>query len=143
MMSTKFNWLRAGFMKPWSKVAVCVAAGLVAAWLAGVATTGHVAAQAAKVQAQVRLQEARTLGAGHLTAGLAMLLGIVPALAATLEASMITSFVLLLHIPGVLFDPHSRLQWTVLSVASALAGAAWLIAGSIRRPIWRERDSGL
>ena len=47
-MSTKFNWLRAGFMKPWSKVAVCVAAGLVAAWLAGVATTGHVAAQAGK-----------------------------------------------------------------------------------------------
>jgi uncharacterized membrane protein len=90
-----------------------------------------------------RLGFAYLTGAGHLTAGLAMLLGIVPALAATLEASMITSFVLLLHIPGVLFDPHSRLQWTVLSVASALAGAAWLIAGSIRRPIWRERDSGL
>jgi uncharacterized membrane protein len=90
-----------------------------------------------------RLGFACLTGAGHLTAGLAMLLGIVPALAATLEASMITSFVLLLHIPGVLFDPHSRLQRTGLSVASALAGAAWLIAGSIRRPIWRERDSGL
>lgn len=90
-----------------------------------------------------RLGFAYLTGAGHLTAGLAMLLGIVPALAGTLEASMITSFVLLLHIPGVLSDPNSRLQWTMLSVASALGGAAWLIAGSLRRPISRERDSGL
>lgn len=90
-----------------------------------------------------RLGFAYLTGAGHFTAGLAMLLGIVPALAGTLEASMITSFVLLLHIPGVLSDPNNRLQWTMLSVASALAGAAWLIAGSLRRPISRERDSGL
>ena len=90
-----------------------------------------------------RLGFAYLTGAGHLTAGLAMLLGIVPALAGTLEASMITSFVLLLHIPGVLSDPHSRLQWTMLSIASALGGAAWLIAGSLRRPISHKRDSNL
>jgi len=90
-----------------------------------------------------RLGFAYLTGAGHLTAGLALLLGIVPALAATLEASMITSFVLLLHMPGVFSEPHSRLQWTMLSVASALAGAAWLIAGSIRRPIRRAQDSAV
>jgi len=90
-----------------------------------------------------RLGFAYLTGAGHLTAGLALLLGIVPALAATLEASMITSFVLLLHMPGVFSEPHSRLQWTMLSVASAHAGAAWLIAGSIRRPIRRAQDSAV
>jgi uncharacterized membrane protein len=90
-----------------------------------------------------RFSFAYLTGAGHLTAGLAMLVGIVPALAATLEASMITSFVLLVHIPGVLSEPHSRMQWTMLGVASALGGATWLIAGSLRRPISRERDSGL
>lgn len=88
-----------------------------------------------------RLGFAYLTGAGHLAAGLAMLFGIIPTEAATLEADMITSFVLLVHIPGVFSDPHSRLQWTMLSVATALAGAAWLIAGSLRRRIWPERDS--
>jgi len=81
-----------------------------------------------------RLSFAYLTGAGHFAAGLAMLSGIIPPLAATLEASMITSFVLLVHIPGVRAEPHSRLQWTMLSVASALAGAAWLMAVSLR---WR------
>jgi len=88
-----------------------------------------------------RIGFAYLTGAGHLAAGLAMLSGVVPGVAATLEAGMITSFVLLVHIPGVISDPHSRLQWTMLSVASALAGSAWLVAGSLRRPVWRERDS--
>jgi len=82
-----------------------------------------------------RVGVAYLTGAGHFAAGLAILFGIIPKLAATLEASMITSFVLLVHIPGVLSYPHSRLQWTMLRVASALAGAAWLVAGSLRRQI--------
>jgi uncharacterized membrane protein len=75
-------------------------------------------------------------GAGHLAAGVAILFGVLPRLAATLEASMITSFVLLVHIPGVLSAPASRLQWTMMFVASALAGSAWMLAASLREFSW-------
>ncbi len=78
-------------------------------------------------------------GAGHFAAGVAMLLMIIPGVAATLEASMISSFVLLLHIPAVVSDPHSRLQWTMLCVASALAGAAWVLAGSLQKEMLRAK----
>jgi uncharacterized membrane protein len=82
-------------------------------------------------------------GAGHFAAGLAILLGVVPRLAATLEASMISIFVLLLHLPGVVSAPASRLQWTMLFVASALAGAAWVVAGSLRAFSWGWAASSL
>ena len=64
-------------------------------------------------------------GAGHFAAGVAISCRIVPRLAAILEASMISLFVLLLHVPGVFSSPGNRFQWTMLFVASALAGAAW------------------
>jgi hypothetical protein len=118
-------------------------------WIVALAVSRHEPVSPLKLWSNPRLPQLLyagacvVTGAGHLTAGLAMLVGIVPALAATLEASMITSFVLLVHIPGVLSEPHSRMQWTMLGVASALGGATWLIAGSLRRPISRERDSGL
>jgi uncharacterized membrane protein len=76
-------------------------------------------------------------GGGHAAAGLGLLLSVVPALAATLEAVMMSSFVLLIHIPGVVHAPTDRLQWTMLSVATALAGSAWTVAGSFSR---RPRD---
>jgi len=75
-------------------------------------------------------------GAGHFAAGLAILFSVLPRLAATLEAGMISSFVLLLHAPSVFSQPTSRLQWTMLFVASAIAGAAWVIAGSLRASSW-------
>jgi uncharacterized membrane protein YphA (DoxX/SURF4 family) len=71
-------------------------------------------------------------GSGHFAAGIAILLGVVPRLAATLEAGMISIFVLLIHIPGAVSAPTSRLQWTMLFVASALAGSVWAVAGSLR-----------
>jgi uncharacterized membrane protein len=40
-------------------------------------------------------------GAGHCLAGVALLIPILPRLAATLEAAMMTSFVLLLHLPSL------------------------------------------
>ncbi|HXQ81577.1 MAG TPA: hypothetical protein VN775_09710 [Opitutaceae bacterium] len=75
---------------------------------------------------------AHLTGAGHIAAGVGILFGILPGLAATLEALMISAFILLLHIPGVIAAPGSRLQWTMLFVASTLAGAAWAVAGSMR-----------
>ena len=83
-----------------------------------------------------RLGLAYFTGAGHAAAGIAVLLGIMPRLAATLEAAMITSFVALLHAPGVALEPRSRLQWTMFFVATMLAGAAWSVARSYSSLPW-------
>jgi uncharacterized membrane protein len=69
-------------------------------------------------------------GAAHIAAGLALLFGVVPRLAATLEASMISAFILLIHVPGVIGAPRDGLQWTELVVASVIGGAAWIVARS-------------
>lgn len=69
-------------------------------------------------------------GSGHMAAGIALLLGVVPRIAATMEAAMITAFVVLLHAPAVVHEPGSRLQWTMFCVAVALGSAAWAIAAS-------------
>jgi uncharacterized membrane protein len=67
---------------------------------------------------------------GHMAAGLAILVGIIPRVAAILEAIMITAFVVLVHVPGVIGAPRDPLQWTMLVVASAIASAAWIVADS-------------
>ena len=87
-------------------------ASLVPAWLPG------------------RLFLAYLTGTGHIAAGVGILLGILPGLAASLEATMITMFVLLLHLPGVASQPRDRLQWTMFFIATAYAGSAWAVAGS-------------
>jgi uncharacterized membrane protein len=75
-------------------------------------------------------------GAGHMAAGLGLLLGIFPRLAATMEAIMISCFVVLLHAPGVVAAPHDRLQWTMLSIAIVLNGCCWAIAGTFAEQRW-------
>jgi uncharacterized membrane protein len=83
-----------------------------------------------------RLGFAYLTGAGHLGAGLGILFSVLPRLAATMEAAMISCFVILLHIPGVIAAPTNRLQWTMVFVASALAGAVWAIASTLRHASW-------
>ena len=78
-----------------------------------------------------RLFLAYLTGSGHIAAGIGLLLGILPGIAELLEASMITLFVLLLHLPGIVSQPRDRLQWTMFFVATAYAGSAWAVAGSI------------
>jgi uncharacterized membrane protein len=85
----------------------------------------------------LRLGFAYATGAGHLAAGFAILLGIRPRLAATLEALMMSSFVILVHIPSLFstpppeWAPSLRIQLTALFWASALAGAAWIVASGM------------
>jgi uncharacterized membrane protein len=67
-------------------------------------------------------------GVGHVAAGVAIFFRIVPRLAATLEAIMISAFVLLIHLPGVVDAPRDSLQWTMFAAASAIGGAAWIVA---------------
>jgi uncharacterized membrane protein len=86
-----------------------------------------------------RLFFAYLTGAGHVAAGVALLLGLVPRLAAEAEATMISGFVVLLHVPAVIAEPGSRLQWTMLCVATALASGCWAIASSYNTVRWFER----
>jgi hypothetical protein len=51
---------------------------------------------------------------------------------------MLTLFALFVHVPSIgaspalAWAPTARLQWTALSIACTLAGAAWLLADSLR-----------
>jgi uncharacterized membrane protein YphA (DoxX/SURF4 family) len=70
-------------------------------------------------------------GVGHLAAGLAILFGVMPRLAAGLLTAMMASFVVLLHIPRVMAAPGSHLEWTMTAVALSLTGAAWALRQSL------------
>jgi hypothetical protein len=65
-----------------------------------------------------------------------------PRLAATLEAAMMTSFVLLVHAPSIGADPAPfwgpdlRTQMVLLFVALSLSGAGWILAASLRKRPW-------
>lgn len=95
------------------------------------------AAQAVPAWIPFRPAWAYLTGAAHIVAGLALLLGIVPRLAATLEAIMVIAFVLLVHVPGTIDHPTDPLQWTMLVVALTIGGAGWIVArsyaGALRR----------
>jgi uncharacterized membrane protein len=79
---------------------------------------------------------ARLTGVGHFAAGLGMLFMIVPRLAAILEASMISCFVLLIQIPGVISDPSGVSQWMKVFAATAIAGSVWTVAYSLLGSQW-------
>ena len=67
-------------------------------------------------------------GTGHAAAGLAMVTGIKARLAAQVLAMMMGSFVILLHLPRVIGDPGSHIEWAMLAIATTLAGSAWGLA---------------
>lgn len=72
-------------------------------------------------------------GAGHVAAGLAIVLGVIPRIGATLLAAMFSGFVLLVHIRRVIADADNRSEWHLLSTALLLTGAAWIVASAIKR----------
>jgi uncharacterized membrane protein len=94
----------------------------------------------------LRVGLAYATGAGHAAAGLAILVGIRPRLAATLEAAMMSAFVVLVHIPSLWtvpdWAPTARIEWTALFWSSALAGSAWIVAHSFRGRPPRGGSSG-
>jgi uncharacterized membrane protein YphA (DoxX/SURF4 family) len=73
-----------------------------------------------------RLFLAYFTGAAHIAAGLAILSGLLARIAVRMLALMMTCFVLLIHIPGVIAAPGDRMQWTMLAVALSITGGAWL-----------------
>lgn len=70
-------------------------------------------------------------GIGHVAAGVAISLGVIPRIAATLAATMFSGFVLLVHVPRVIGDLDNRAEWHLLSTALLLTGAAWIVANAL------------
>ncbi|HLY57093.1 MAG TPA: hypothetical protein VKS60_16130 [Stellaceae bacterium] len=75
-------------------------------------------------------------GAGHIMAGAGILSGILPRLAATLEAVMMGLFTVLIWLPAAATSLTSRFDWTALLVSSALTASAWIAAGSLQGEPW-------
>jgi len=75
-------------------------------------------------------------GLGHFAAGLAIIVGILPRLAATLEAIMMSLFGLLVWLPSFFAQPPPKWalpaehRWSELVVTLVLAASAWVVAAS-------------
>jgi uncharacterized membrane protein len=72
-------------------------------------------------------------GSAFWAAGLAILSGVLARLASRLLATMLSSWVLILHIPRVAAAVGDRHEWDTLFLAVAQTGAAWIVAGSLER----------
>jgi uncharacterized membrane protein YphA (DoxX/SURF4 family) len=77
-----------------------------------------------------RLQLTYFTGAVHVLTGLAVIFGVRRRWAAIAEALMMTSFVLLVHIPRVFAHPNDRMESTGLFIAITLSSAVWALAAS-------------
>jgi uncharacterized membrane protein len=72
-------------------------------------------------------------GAGHIAAGLGVFFSVLPWLAATMEAAMLSVITFLVWVPVVATAPTSRLNWTAFIISWAITAGAWVIAGSFTR----------
>jgi uncharacterized membrane protein len=70
-------------------------------------------------------------GAGHIAAGLGILFTVLPRLAATMEAGMLSIFTILVWIPAIVAAPTARLPWTAFYVSWVFTAAAWVVASTI------------
>lgn len=75
-------------------------------------------------------------GVAHIAAGAGILFGILPRLAATLEAIMVSLFTLLVWVPTIIVAPANRFDWSEICVSTAIAGSAWAVAESFRGRSW-------
>jgi uncharacterized membrane protein YphA (DoxX/SURF4 family) len=73
-------------------------------------------------------------GIGHIAAGIAILTGVRARLAAVLLTAMYASFTPLVHLPMLLADPSSHMNWTENAVNLSLVGVTWVVADSLARP---------
>jgi len=70
-------------------------------------------------------------GACHLAAGLGVLFGVLPGLAARLESAMLAIFTLLVWVPRVVARPAAGGNWTELWISWALTAAAAVVAARV------------
>ncbi|HTT05953.1 MAG TPA: DoxX family protein [Steroidobacteraceae bacterium] len=83
-------------------------------------------------------------GLGHLAAGIGIVVGILPRLAAISEAIMMSLFGLMVWVPSFWAHPRPEWatppenQWSELVVSILLAASAWMVAASLRNRPWRS-----
>jgi uncharacterized membrane protein len=70
-------------------------------------------------------------GGGQIACGIGVLFSVVPRLAATVEACLISVFTLLVWAPAILAAPRTRLPWTAFFISWAIASAAWVVAQNV------------
>jgi uncharacterized membrane protein len=81
-------------------------------------------------------------GLCHLAAGIGIIVGILPRLAAALEAIMMSLFGLLVWVPSFFAHPvpawamPPKNQWSEVVVNLALAASAWIVAASLKNRSW-------
>ena len=75
-------------------------------------------------------------GIADIAAGVAVIFMVLPRLAATLSAVMMSLFTILIWIPAVVGAPTDRLSWTALMASTAISGGAWIVADSLRDKAW-------
>jgi uncharacterized membrane protein len=81
-----------------------------------------------------RLFWAYATGAGHIAASISLVSGRYMPLATMLLTCMLGSFVLLLHVPRVIAQPGSHIEWVMLGVSMSLTGAAWAVRTAVASP---------
>jgi uncharacterized membrane protein len=75
-------------------------------------------------------------GAAWIAAGLGIFFRVLPQLAATLVAIMVSLFTLLIWVPAVIATPTNVADWTEICASTAITGAAWAVAESLRGRSW-------
>lgn len=81
-------------------------------------------------------------GACHAAAGFGLLVGVLPRLAATLEAIMLSLFGVVVWLPSFFAQPvpewaaSTQIRWSETFVTFLLAASAWIVAASLRSAPW-------
>jgi uncharacterized membrane protein len=87
-------------------------------------------------------------GAFHAAAGFGLAFGILPRMAATLEAIMISLFGVLVWLPSFFvhpmpeWAPSAQIQWSETFLTFLLAASAWIVAASLRNAPWGFAATG-
>ena len=81
-------------------------------------------------------------GAAWIAAGLGIFFGVLPRLAATLTAVMVSLFTLLVWVPMIVGAPAKVSNWSEILTSAAITGAAWAVAESFRGRSWVLSRSG-
>ncbi len=89
-----------------------------------------------------RTELAYLTGAAHAAAGFGLLVGVLPRLAATLEAIMMSLFGVLVWFPSFFAQPvpqwatPTQNRWSETIVTFLLAASAWIVAASLQSASW-------
>lgn len=72
-------------------------------------------------------------GAANITAGLALVAGLMARLASALVGTMFASWIFLVHLPRLLAAPGDRGEWVACALAFALTGVVWTVHRALSR----------